>query len=327
MSRFYRLLIGAGLGYLLGLRLGRPGLGLLAGAAFAVFAPLIRSLLNPLTATLLTLFFLVVVPHPLFVLLGLILVVPLVLAWGFFSPKGSDERSQKWFDFFGQSDPNRLMVRLMAGLVQSHEGTSEEQTKAVRSFIFRKNPGIRSQFLWKTFQEALDSDVEADSVAEELTDVTGHRQRVFCVRVLASIAACDGSPGDSQRDYIRRVAQKLGLDSSTVQTILNEAESENRHRRSTGRGSRQKRNRRRRRRTRPPRNQSTVREAYETLDLTPSASREEVKEAYQEKVKQHHPDRHQNDGEEAVEEAEEKMAEINQAYQRIKDHWNNAASG
>lgn len=328
MNKIYRLLASTGIGYLIGLGFGRPGLGLMVGAAFGFFAPVLTFFLSPLTTVFLVLFFIVVVPNPLIVLIGLTLLIPLVLSWGLFSPRTSGDGKQQWFDFFGRSNPNRLMVRLMAGLVQSTDQSSDRQVRAARSFIMKNNPGIQSQFLWKTFQEALDSSIDPEQVARELNDETDPQQRIFCLRVLAGIAAAESSFTDSEEEYLRSVGKNLGLDSSRVESILEEARS----REGNQRGSRRWRtgrrsSRRRRQRGHSSRNGTSLRDAYRTLDLTPSASREEVKEAYQEKVKQYHPDRHRGEGEEAVEEAEEKMAEINQAYQTIQENWNNAPSG
>lgn len=57
------------------------------------------------------------------------------------------------------------------------------------------------------------------------------------------------------------------------------------------------------------------RNPYEVLGLKEGASAEEIKAAYRELVKKYHPDRHQDNPLEEL--AEEKMREINEAYETL----------
>lgn len=62
---------------------------------------------------------------------------------------------------------------------------------------------------------------------------------------------------------------------------------------------------------------------YKILDLNTNATEQEVKQAYRELVKVWHPDRFTHDVK-LQKRAEEKLKEINDAYQRIVDHLNNS---
>lgn len=59
--------------------------------------------------------------------------------------------------------------------------------------------------------------------------------------------------------------------------------------------------------------------AYEILGLSSNASDEEIRAAYLKKIKEYHPDKVQNLGEEIRILAEKKTSEINQAYEYIKN--------
>lgn len=64
---------------------------------------------------------------------------------------------------------------------------------------------------------------------------------------------------------------------------------------------------------------------YKTLGVEPSASDEEVKRAYRDLARKYHPDRFPDDS--AKELAEEKMKEINEAYDQIQKMRQGGASG
>ena len=57
---------------------------------------------------------------------------------------------------------------------------------------------------------------------------------------------------------------------------------------------------------------------YQTLDLDPSASWEEVRSAYRDLVQLYHPDKHTNHSPSVQKRAVKKFTEINQAYENIK---------
>ena len=58
-----------------------------------------------------------------------------------------------------------------------------------------------------------------------------------------------------------------------------------------------------------------MRDPYSVLGVSPNASDEEVKKAYRELARKHHPDNYQNNP--LADLAEEKMKEINEAYETI----------
>lgn len=58
---------------------------------------------------------------------------------------------------------------------------------------------------------------------------------------------------------------------------------------------------------------------YKILEISSSASDEEVKKAYRRLAKEHHPDKVAHLGEEMRKAAEEKFTKLNQAYERIKE--------
>jgi DnaJ-class molecular chaperone len=62
----------------------------------------------------------------------------------------------------------------------------------------------------------------------------------------------------------------------------------------------------------------TLQEAYNILGIEPTANIDEVKRAYRKKVKEYHPDLVQNLGNDIKDLAQQKIKEINQAYELIQ---------
>lgn len=65
--------------------------------------------------------------------------------------------------------------------------------------------------------------------------------------------------------------------------------------------------------------ENTAFDHYKELGLTSSATIDEIKTAYREKINEYHPDKVQNMGKEIKELAQDKTIRINQAYSKIKE--------
>lgn len=56
---------------------------------------------------------------------------------------------------------------------------------------------------------------------------------------------------------------------------------------------------------------------YSTLGIQPGASQDEIKKAYREQAKKHHPDRYANESQEVRDYHEKKFKEVNEAYEKL----------
>ncbi len=316
MNLFLRVLVSTIFGSMIGAGFGRPAFGALIGGIIGALVPLEQYFPNSFTLGFLSFLVLIVILPPFVSLLGLILLVPLMIVYNLSTPKRANQREGNGFTFLEDEGVNEIMVKLMAGLTSVDSTSRDQQAQAVKRFIDFNGSGFSRSRLWKIYRRSLNQFLDTSELSHKLSSGTSLGQQKFFLQVLTELANVDGSVSEQEKTFIRKVAGNLQVSDRDVETILDSVSTVGNHqsRWSNRRQSRHRQNNRR------PRQRQKVKDAYETLDVPPSSSRRKVKEAYQKKVKQYHPDQHR-DGEGDLEEAEEKMAEINQAYQRIKEEW------
>jgi len=113
-----------------------------------------------------------------------------------------------------------------------------------------------------------------------------YEQRLQLLNFLAMIAKADGHVCDQEIDALHEVASAMGLSTSEVDSMLNLGNN-------------------------------TLEAAYKVLEISPSATDEEVKAAYRKLAMKHHPDRVSSLGEDIRKAAEEKFRQLNEAKEKI----------
>lgn len=113
-----------------------------------------------------------------------------------------------------------------------------------------------------------------------------YEERLQLLRFLAMIAQSDGHVCDNEIEALKEVASAMGLSANEVNSMLN-----------LGR--------------------NTLEAAYKVLEISPSATDDEVKTAYRKLALKHHPDRVASLGDDIRKAAEEKFRQINEAKDQI----------
>lgn len=111
-------------------------------------------------------------------------------------------------------------------------------------------------------------------------------QRLQLLDFLVNIAKSDGTVCAEEITALKEVAQCMGLSPQEVESMLNLSGN-------------------------------SLEEAYKVLEITPTATNEEVRAAYRRLALKHHPDRVATLGEDVKKAAEEKFQQINNAKERI----------
>ena len=181
-------------------------------------------------------------------------------------------------------------LSLAVAEVDGHVKTSH--VDALKSF-FRANfsfPSVDQNLIQRLIDEMYRNRdrIDVQGLCSYYAAVSTPEGRVLLVRLLFQIARAD-APGVSraEEDLIRRIAVAMGLGEQAFRQARAEFVRE------SGR-------------------------AWEVLGLAPTASVEEIKNAYRQLTLQNHPDRVANLGPEFVKVAEEKFKAVQEAYEEIR---------
>ncbi len=122
--------------------------------------------------------------------------------------------------------------------------------------------------------------------AVQVAEALSPEQRLQLLAFLCGIAKADGVVCDAEVVALKELARYMGLNESEVDSLLNLGGA-------------------------------SLEEAYKVLELTPDATDQEVRTAYRNMVRKHHPDKVQTLGEDVKRAAEAKMQQINDARDKI----------
>ena len=198
-------------------------------------------------------------------------------------------------------------VESKRGSVNTHSGDFEMSLLVLASIVIKSDGKIdqreldyvRSQFLsmygkqrannaFKLFKGIVKKDISARQVCIQIREHMSHASRLQLIHFLFGIAKADDFVTQKEVDEIKKIAGYLYInqyDYESIKAMFYDA-SDN---------------------------------AYKILEITKSASNDEVKTAYRKMVKKYHPDKLRDLGEEHLKGANEKFQSIQNAYEKIKN--------
>ncbi len=184
------------------------------------------------------------------------------------------------------------LAALAAKMAKADGVVTEDEIRAFDNFLRLelKLPSNERKIVARLFNEAKKSPHDASSIAYQFRELLGYQPDVFqmLIHLLFRIAMADGRFHPAEERYIKEVANTLGLTPEAYEQIralfVKDTES-----------------------------------AYRILGLSSQASDEEIRKAYKKLVMEFHPDKLIAKGvpEDFIKIANEKMAEINLAYDQI----------
>ena len=145
----------------------------------------------------------------------------------------------------------------------------------------------RANDAFKLFKDISKQDIPLQQVCLQIRQMMAHPSRLQLIHFLFGIAKADGIVTEKEVDVIQTIGNYLGISHLDFESIkaMFFSDSEN---------------------------------AYKILEITKSATSDEIKKAYRTMAKKYHPDKVLHLGKEHQKGAEEKFRQVQEAYERLQ---------
>ncbi len=189
---------------------------------------------------------------------------------------------------------------LAAVVIKADGRSSQKELDYVRDNFIRMYGKERANNAFKLFNEIRKKGtIPTRQVCIQIRQHMTHASRLQLLHFLFGIAKSDGSVSQAEADVIKRISGYLYIsnrDFESIKAMFYGSYSSSSSSSSTFSSS----------------------NAYKILEITKSATNDEVKKAYRKMAKKHHPDKLRHLGEAHQKGAEEKFRQIQQAYEQIQ---------
>ena len=179
------------------------------------------------------------------------------------------------------------LLVLSAAVMKADQKVVKSELEYVRNFFITQFGSDEGTRLISMLREILKQDINVQQVSVQVGQYTDYAVKLQLVHYLFGIAAADGYYHPDEVDMISSIATYMGIPGSEFLSIKAMFVK-------------------------------NVNWAYDVLEITTSAADDEVKKAYRDMAKKHHPDKVAHLGDDVKQAATVKFQEINSAYEQIK---------
>ena len=181
------------------------------------------------------------------------------------------------------------IIVLIACVIKSDGRVLKSEINYIKPFLLKTFGEAGAKQALLLLKELLKQDIDAKAVAQQIGQHINYSTRLELVHLLLAVANADGELHELELEIISIISMNMSVQDADYQSILAL------YQRS-----------------------KDANWAYTALEITPSATNEEVKKAYRRMAMKYHPDKVANAGEEIRQQATDKFRAINEAYEHIK---------
>lgn len=192
---------------------------------------------------------------------------------------------------YGQTQSGDFTLSLLiltAAVMKADGSVRRSELDYVKRFLENNFGNARTPQYVKMLGEILKQDLNVQDVSSQISQYMDYSSRMMLVQFLFGIAQADGNNHPTEIDMIQTIANYMGISLNDYESIkamfVNDTGS-----------------------------------AYKVLEVSDDTSNDNIKKAYRELAKKHHPDRVAHLGEDVKKAAEEKFMKLNAAYEAIKE--------
>ena len=193
-----------------------------------------------------------------------------------------------------------LLVNILVKIAQVDGKVTRDEVKTIRHFFQYNLRYSQNRLYWvkELIKEALASTVSIESLLQEFKQKFAYEPRLILLELIYQVLYSNEMVSDAELQLARNIAEYLEI--SAYDQRSTEAKYRAGYRPAT------------------PAEEISEDKYYAILGLSPGADFTEIKTAYRKLSMKYHPDKVGHLGDEFKEVAEEKMKEINNAYEYMK---------
>jgi len=201
------------------------------------------------------------------------------------SKKSRTERQQ---DNTKPGDFELSFLILSAVIIKADGKVDKRELEYVRAYFVKIYGKDRAEKAFKLFNGILKKKVATTTICAQIREHMDHASRLQLIHFLFGIAQADEDVHETEVEEIRKIAGYLYISDRDFLSIKAMFYDDKKN-------------------------------AYQILEISETATDNEVKKAYRKMVKKHHPDKLQHLGAEHVKVAQEKFRQIQKAYETIQE--------
>lgn len=186
-----------------------------------------------------------------------------------------------------QRDFNVSLLVLSAAVMKADGSVKKSELDYVKRFFLTNFGQERAEKYILMLREILKQDIQVYDVSQQVGRFMDYSSKLQLLHYLFGIASADDSIHENEIDVISVIAKYMGISSADYQSIKAMFVQD-------------------------------VDSAYKILGVDSNATDDEIKKAYREMAKKYHPDKVAYLGEDVRKSAEQKLQEVNEAYEKIR---------
>ncbi|UPT66503.1 MAG: TerB family tellurite resistance protein [Sphingobacteriales bacterium JAD_PAG50586_3] len=188
-----------------------------------------------------------------------------------------------------QGDFGVSLVILTAAMMRADGKVLKAELDYVKSFFVRSFGDDKAQELILLLREMLKQDFNLREVCMQIRMYMNYAERLQLVHFLSGLAAADGDVNANETDTLNKIRYYLGVNQNDYHSV-----------KATYKQS--------------------IESDYEVLEITATATDDEVKKAYRRMAIKYHPDKVAHLGDDVQKGAKEKFQRLTQAYENVKKY-------